>query len=664
MCGIAGFVDTHPGPERQDAQLLQQMCDVIRHRGPDDQGTFTADGAALGMRRLSIIDLSGGHQPIRNEDGTVWVVFNGEIYNYRELRAELAALGHTFYTETDTETIVHAYEQWGEDAFAHLRGMFGIALWDRRSRTLLLARDRVGIKPLHYAARRGRLAFGSEIKSVLASGIVPPALNLDSLDHYLAFLYTPPDATIFQGIEKLRPGHLLRWRDGQMTVRRYWRVPAAESFTGSMEDAVAQLTGILEGAVRSHLVSDVPIGALLSGGIDSSLVVGLMARAAARPIKTFSIGFDEPAFDELEGARRVAHHFSTDHHELVVRPDALSVVDRLVEHFDEPFGDSSAVPTWYVSEMARRYVTVVLSGDGGDELFGGYDRYLPHPRVAAFDRIAGRAGAALAGGIWPLLPHGMTGKNFLRHVAQDPRGRYVESVRFFQPDERRALLSPDVRARLSDGPIDTAQAFARFSAMSWPNQMMAFDLESYLPEDILTKVDRMSMAHSIESRVPLLDHEVVSFAATLPASLKIEGLERKRVLKRVAAGVLPAEVLTRKKQGFGVPIGSWFRSPLRDFVVDTLQSTRARQRGYFQRAFVDRIVREHLSGRRDHTLRLWQLLMFELWHRRYLDGAAPARPNAWGSPIPLNRAALPLKENSVALGTRLTAQEISDPAKH
>ena len=647
MCGIAGFVDPGSDAHRGDGvatATVRQMCDVIRHRGPDDEGVFVADGAALGMRRLSIIDLSGGHQPIRNEDGSVWVVFNGEIYNYRELRAELEGLGHAFYTDTDTETIVHAYEEWGERCFAHLRGMFGIALWNRRTRTLLLARDRMGIKPLHYAERSGSLFFASEIKSILAAGVAP-ALDAPALGHYLSFLYTPPDRSIFSGIVKLPPGHLLRWQDGRASVERYWQIPPAEPFTGTFEDAAERLTAVLGDAVRSHLVSDVPLGALLSGGVDSSLVVGLMARASARPIKTFSIGFDEPEFDELEGARAVARHFATDHHEMVVRPDALSIVHDLVQHFDEPFGDSSAIPTWYVSQMARRHVTVVLSGDGGDELFGGYDRYLPHPRVASFDAIAGAAGRRAAGAAWPLLPHGFRGKNFLRHVAQNARGRYVESVSFFRPDEMDALLTADLRRAIADGDTyDPAARFDRFAALPWPSQMMRFDIETYLPEDILTKVDRMSMAHSIESRVPLLDHEVVSFAASLPSDMKIRDGERKRVLKRAAAAVLPADVLTRRKQGFGVPIGIWFRGRLRDFVTETLQSAQARGRGYFQPRFVDRVVREHASGQRDHTLRLWQLLMFELWHRAYLDAPVPPR-HARGSSLPLSRVCLPQKDN-------------------
>jgi asparagine synthase (glutamine-hydrolysing) len=656
MCGIAGVVDLEgllPG----QSGMVRDMCDVITHRGPDDAGYFAADGVAIGMRRLSIIDIAGGHQPIANEDGSIKVVFNGEIYNYRTLRAELEALGHRFATDTDTETIVHAYEQWGDDGLSRLRGMFGIAIWDGRTRSLVLARDRVGIKPLHYAQRGTRLAFGSEIKSILAAGF-EPELDVRALEHYLAFLYTPPDRSIFQGIQKLPPGHLLRWHDGAITVRQYWQVPVGETFTGTLDDATEQLTAILSDAVASHLVSDVPLGALLSGGVDSSLVVGLMSRASSRPVKTFSIGFDEPEFDELEGARRLARHFATDHHELIVRPDALGVVDRIVEHFDEPFGDSSAVPTWYVSEMARRHVTVVLSGDGGDELFGGYDRYLPHPRVASFDRRFGRTGRAVADAVWPRLPHGVAGKNFLRHVAQDQDARYLESVRFFQPDELGALLSGDVRNSLRHSPATPAgRRFERFASLSPHGRMMAFDMETYLPEDILTKVDRMSMAHSIESRVPLLDHEVVTFAASLPAHMKINGGERKLVLKRAAARVLPAEVLNRRKRGFGVPIGAWFRDSLRSFVVDTLQSTRARQRGYFEAPFVDRMIGEHLRGRRDHTLRLWQLLMFELWHRRYLDGAVNRQPTPAGIPLPLG-SSFPQKDNrSARVPLTLVARE-------
>ena len=625
MCGIAGFVDVdqHACP---DLTVVHRMCEVIRHRGPDDEGMHVEPGVGLGMRRLSIIDLAGGRQPIHNETATVWVVFNGEVYNYRELRAELEANGHCFATASDTETIVHGYEQWGEGVFARLRGMFGIAVWDRATRTLLLARDRAGQKPLHYTELSGRLYFASEIKSLLAAGAVQPRLNPGALDHFLAFLYTPRDTSIFEGVHKLPPGHYLRWRDGRATVHQYWRIAADEPFGGSEQEAVDRLRSVLADAVRSHMVSDVPLGAFLSGGIDSSAVVGLMAESSSRPVQTFSIGFDEPEFDELEHARTVAQHFGTDHHEFVVRPDGLAILDDLVGHFDEPFADSSAIPTWYVSEIARRHVTVVLSGDGGDELFGGYDRYLPHPRVARFDRLplpGLRGAAALA---WPLLPHGVKGKNFLRHVARDANGRYLDSLTFFHADERAALYSHDMRAAVGERAESAlARHFDRFQALPHESRMMRFDFETYLPEDVLTKVDRMSMAHSIESRVPLLDNNVIDFAATLPARFKIRDGRRKHVLKAALETVVPASILSRRKQGFGIPLGTWFRGGLTDVFSDVLDAPATRQRGYFEPAFVKRLLREHMSGDRDHTLRLWQLLVFELWHRQYLDVGVGSR---------------------------------------
>jgi asparagine synthase (glutamine-hydrolysing) len=636
MCGIAGFVEpsTLASPLGLEASgaLVRRMCDVIRHRGPDDEGTRIDAGVALGMRRLSIIDLSTGHQPIHNEDRTVWIVFNGEIYNFRELRIELELAGHRFYTATDTEVIVHAYEQWGRDAIARLRGMFGLAIWDARSRTLLVARDRIGIKPMYYATVNGRLYFGSELKSLLEAPDLPRDLDANALDHYLSFLYTPRDRSIFKSVRKLPPGHLLTWTDGRLAVDQYWQLPVAETFRGSEEDAVRQLRVVLSDAVRSHLMSDVPLGAFLSGGIDSSLVVGLMSEFSSSRVKTFSIGFDEPAFDELDHARRVAVHFGTDHHEFVVKPDGVSILDRLVSHFDEPFADSSAIPTWYVSEMARRHVTVVLSGDGGDELFGGYERYLPHPRVVAFDRYSPRALRRVAGIAAARLPHGTRGKNFLRHVGRDDRGRYLDAIRFFGADEKPALLMPDVLRAIDTLDPETllARRFERFSELPWPSQMMRFDAETYLPEDVLTKVDRMSMAHSIESRVPLLDNQVIEFASTLPASLKIKNGRRKHVLKEVAATLLPRDILNRKKQGFGVPLGTWFCGNLRELFADTLLSPSSLQRGYFQPAFVRRIVDEHLAGTRDHTLRLWQLVVFEKWQQQYVNSfplSSPALPS-------------------------------------
>jgi asparagine synthase (glutamine-hydrolysing) len=640
MCGIAGCAGNVRGgwtrgseDAARDRALVGRMCAAIRHRGPDDEGIHVEAGVALGMRRLSIIDVATGHQPIANEDGTVWVVFNGEIYNYATLRADLMARGHRFSTASDTETIVHAYEEWGENAVTMLRGMFAVALWDSRNRTLLLARDRVGIKPLHYSVVGDRLYFGSEIKSILVRDESLPTLNLEALDHYLSFLYTPRDATIFAGIHKLPPGHVLRWQNGAFQVRQFWQLPADERAPASEAEAVEGLRAVLRDAVRSHLMSEVPLGAFLSGGVDSSLVVGLAAEASSRPVRTFSIGFGEPQYDEMEHARLVASHFGTDHHEFVVTPDALGILDDLITAFDEPFGDSSAIPTWYVSELARRHVTVVLTGDGGDELFGGYDRYLPHPRIASFDRWAGPGARAVAAAVWPRLPHGATGKNFLRRAARNHQGRYLDQIGCFQHDEKDALLTADLRRQMggADAEGQLSRHFGRFRALPWDGQMMHFDFETYLPEDILVKVDRMSMAHSIESRVPLLDNEVVEYAARLPAAAKIRNGRRKHILKAAAAGLVPAQILARRKQGFGVPIDVWFRTSPRHLFADVLLSPRARQRGYFEPRFVERLVREHAAGRRDHAARLWALLVFELWHRRYLDARPdpiPQRPEA------------------------------------
>ncbi len=641
MCGIAGFADGPDARAPLDAStasaLVHRMCDVIRHRGPDDEGVLVEPGVALGMRRLSIIDVSTGRQPIHNEDGTVSIVFNGEIYNFQSLRRELEARGHRFSTATDTEVIVHAYEQWGTGAIGRLRGMFGLALWDRRTQTMIVARDRVGIKPMHYAIAGGRLYFGSEIKSLLCAPDLPRALNPDALDHYLSFLYAPRDASFFAHVRKLPPGHLLTWRDGQLTTAAYWRPAVAEPFAGSEADAVDELESVLMDAVRGHLISDVPLGAFLSGGVDSSLVVALMSRVSGARVKTFSIGFDQPQYDELAFARQVAELYGTDHHEEVVTPDGVSILDTLVSHFDEPFGDASAIPTWYVARLAARHVTVALSGDGGDELFGGYDRYVQDARVAAIDRCAPAAVRRVASLVSARLPHGATGKRFLRHVGESERGRYLDAVGFFNADDKTGLYSDGLRAQLA--PVDperrAAALFDRYAGLPWASQMMRFDVETYLPEDILTKVDRTSMAHSIESRVPLLDNAVVDFALTIPAAMKIRNGRRKHVLKRVAARMLPDRLIDRRKQGFGVPLDVWFRGQLRELFADTLLSPRALQRGYFDPAFVTRIVREHVDGRRDHALRLWQLVVFERWHEQYVDPLS-------GSFLPISARAVPL----------------------
>jgi asparagine synthase (glutamine-hydrolysing) len=641
MCGIAGFIessDVHePLREEEARALVHQMCRTIRHRGPDDEGVLVEPGVALGMRRLSIIDVSTGRQPIDNEDGSVSIVFNGEIYNFPELRKTLEAAGHRFYTHTDTEVIVHAYEQWGHAAFAKLRGMFGLAIWDRRTRRLVIARDRVGIKPVHYASAGGRLYFGSEIKSILCAPDLPRDLNPAALDHYLSFLYGPRDASFFAHIRKLPPGHTLTWQNGRVTIEQYWQPGTDESFRGTDADAVEQLQHVLTGAVRAHLLSDVPLGAFLSGGIDSSVVVALMSQVSGGRVKTFSIGFDQPQYDELTFARQVAAHYATDHYEDVVTPDGIAILDTLVSHFDEPFGDASAIPTWYVSQLASKHVTVTLSGDGGDELFGGYDRYLQDPRVAAIDRYAPPAIRHVAGMVAQTLPQGAKGKRFLRHIANSERGRYVDAVGFFNADDKRELYSPDLQSVL---PASTPEqrvlaVFDRYAHLPWASQMMRFDIETYLPEDILTKVDRTSMAHSIESRVPLLDNDVIDFALTLPAAMKIRNGRRKHVLKEVAARLLPASLVDRRKQGFAVPLDVWFRGNLGELFSDTLLSARAVARGYFEPRYIRQLISEHLDGRRDHALRLWQLVVLERWHEQYVDPLS-------GTFLPMYSRAIPL----------------------
>ena len=641
MCGIAGFVESSdvrsPFSRERAAALVHEMCQSIRHRGPDDEGMLVEPGLAFGMRRLSIIDVATGHQPIHNEDRSVSIVFNGEIYNFQELRRDLDARGHRFYTGTDTEVIVHAYEQWGLAALAKLRGMFGLALWDRRTRTMVIARDRVGIKPLHYASIAGRLYFGSEIKSLLCAPDLPRDLNAGALDHNLSFLYAPADASFFTHIRKLPPGHVLTWRDGRATIASFWQPGLDETFTGTAADAVDELKRVLIDAVRAHLISDVPLGAFLSGGIDSSLVVAMMSRVSGSRVKTFSIGFDQPQYDELKYARQVAERYDTDHHEDVVTPDGIAILDTLVSHFDEPFGDASAIPTWYVSQLAAKHVTVTLSGDGGDELFGGYDRYLQDPRVAAIDRYAPPAVRRVAGLVSSRLPHGAKGKRFLRHLAETERGRYIDAVGFFNADDKSGLYSEGLRARLSgDDPERRAlKIFDRYAELPWVSQMMRFDIETYLPDDILTKVDRTSMAHSIESRVPLLDNDVIDFALTLPAALKIRNGRRKHVLKEVAAQFLPVGLIDRRKQGFAVPLDIWFRGSLRELFSDTLLSPRALQRGYFEPAFIRRLVQEHVGGVRDHALRLWQLVVLERWHQQYVDPSL-------GTFLPLGVHSVPL----------------------
>jgi asparagine synthase (glutamine-hydrolysing) len=642
MCGIFGEVRYEAGAGRPVGPAL----DAMRHRGPDASGEWSDGTCALGHRRLAIIDLSeAGRQPLGNEDGTVQVTFNGEIYNFAALRKELRGVGHRFRTRTDTEVIVHAYEQWGTRCVDRLRGMFAFAVWDQRRRRLFLARDRVGKKPLFYTRQADRFLFASELQGLLADPAVPREVDFASLDTYLSYGYIPAPASAFLGVAKLPPAHWLTLdlRPGGPDVRveRYWALEYGPKLRLSEAEACEALREALTEAVRLRMVSDVPLGAFLSGGIDSSIVVGLMAQLSDRPVKTFSIGFEEAAFNELDHARRVAERWGTDHHPLVIRPDALAVVGMLARHFGEPYADSSAVPTYFVSQITREGVTVALNGDGGDESFAGYERYLAHRLAGRIGRVPGlrRTASALA----RLLPDSTDpcnrvrkARRFLGSLHQPMETRYGCWLTYFRPEAKERLYSEAFREQAGPtaGRPWLESLFAEAEGLDPVDASMSVDVRSYLPFDLLVKVDITSMANSLEARSPLLDHEVMELAARLPARYKLIGRTSKYLLKRAFADLLPSENVSRRKMGFGVPVGGWFRGLLRGLLRDSLLSGRATARGYFRPAEVSRLVNLHLEGRADHTFQLWNLLMLELWHREVLESPLPAGPpSAAPSPV-------------------------------
>ncbi|MET0648481.1 MAG: asparagine synthase (glutamine-hydrolyzing) [Pyrinomonadaceae bacterium] len=628
MCGIAGFVgETGFGLEGR-REVLGRMLRVITHRGPDEDGALVEGQAAIGMRRLSIIDLAGGHQPLSGCDPRLQIVFNGEIYNFRELKKDLEARGHRFHTNSDTEAIVHAYEEFGAACVERLRGMFGFALWDARDDSLFVARDRVGKKPLYYARTpRGALVFGSELKCLLAHPEVGRETNAEALDAYLTWGYVPDPLSVFEGVEKLLPGHHLTFKDGELKIEEYWDFPQEEGGSRREEDYLEELRALLDESVRVRLVADVPLGAFLSGGVDSSAVVGLMARNSDRPVKTFSIGFNEDSYDELKYARVAARHFQTEHHEFVVTPDICSVVDELAWHFDEPFADSSAIPTYVVSKLAREHVKVVLSGDGGDELFAGYTRYVVDRRRGGFERLPRFVREGLMQPAARLMPHGARGRNFIHDVAYDALERYLESVSVFTRLMKTELYTEEFR-RLAG---DESRAPAAFRAVAERapsgdalDRLLYLDSKTYLPGDILVKVDRMSMAASLEARTPLLDHKLIEFVGRIPSSLKMKGLVTKHIFKAAVRDLVPSEILDRPKQGFGVPIEQWINRQLRDRVRGTLTEPRTLRRGVTDPNYVTVMLDEHERGRRDHSTRLWALFMLELWHRTFVDDGGAA----------------------------------------
>lgn len=616
MCGIAGFIDkTYYSDDAE--QVLDRMCKVIRHRGPDEQGTWTDNGVALGMRRLSIIDLSGGHQPIFNEDQSVLVVFNGEIYNYQSLKQQLQARGHHFATNSDTEVIVHAYEEYGDECVTHLRGMFVFALWDRKRQRLLAARDRFGKKPFNYYWDGQRLVFGSEIKSLLEANI-PREVDPIALDEYLVYRYVPTPLTLFKNVKKLPAAHVLIYENGQISTKRYWELPFTVTNQDDEATSLERIRSLLREAVQIRLMSEVPLGAFLSGGIDSSVVVGFMSQLLSQPVKTFSIGFEEDTYSELPYARKVAQHFHTDHHEFIVKYDLVSALPQLVWAFDEPFGDSSMLPTYYVSKMAREHVTVVLSGDGGDEIFGGYQQYRREYQIQRVPPLA----RSLLSHASEFMPDGMRGKQRLATWRKDYGTRSIESFMLFPDYARIELYTPEFYEQVCDHrPFERhLKLYRAVSHLDATAAMQYVDAHTYLTDDIMVKVDKTSMLNSLETRAPLLDHVLAEYVTSLRPNVRMHHGTQKHLLKKIAAEMLPVEVLNRPKQGFSIPLTQWFRNDMNSYAHDVLSSTRARERGIFQPQFLQRLLQTDGTTRlANHSQALWTLLCLELWFQTYMD---------------------------------------------
>ncbi|HEY2433355.1 MAG TPA: asparagine synthase (glutamine-hydrolyzing) [Vicinamibacterales bacterium] len=623
MCGIAGRVNFR-SERPPDAHTVRRMCDLIAHRGPDGSGVVVDGFAALGHRRLAVIDLTeAGAQPMASDDGRLWVTFNGEIYNFLELRARLEALGHRFRSESDTEVILAAYRQFGVECVKHLSGMFAFALWDAGRRRLFAARDRAGKKPFYYREDADGLAFASEPKAFLAEPSFVPSPDPTALSHYLTYQYVPTPMSAFAGVQRLPPAHYLVAEQGRTSVHRYWTL-SYKTTPRSEGEAVEELRGLFRSAVQARLISDVPLGAFLSGGIDSGSVVALMAELGSGPVKTFSIGFEEKRFDELEYARLVATRYATDHHEFVVRPDAVSILPKLVWHYNEPFADSSAIPTFILSELTRRHVTVALNGDAGDENFAGYDRYRAAVLAGRFDRLPGaakRAAQRLAS-LAPGAPsRSLLGRarRFFGAIGDDPRRRYVRWMSHFDDRLKRELCRPEFAAAGIDSGEILLQQYQASDAPDFVDATLDVDVHNYLPDDLLVKVDIATMAFGLEGRSPLLDHHLMEFAASLPASLKLRGNSQKYIFKQAVGPLLPRAILERPKMGFGVPLEAWFRGDLKDLAYDVLLSRQLRERGYFQETVIRRLLDEHTRGERAWHYQLWNLLVLELWHRTFID---------------------------------------------
>ena len=619
MCGICGVAggDTAAGRE-----LVGRMCAAMVHRGPDDEGITQLDGVTLGMRRLSIIDIEGGHQPMHNEDSTVWVIQNGEIYNHIELRDLLLASGHTFNTQSDTEVLVHGYEQWGEDMVERLNGMFAFAVLDRRRGSVLLARDRMGIKPLHYAIDGRRLVFASELKALLRDPALRRGIDPAALDQYLAHEFVPSPASIVRGIDKLQPAQTLTWslKDGTHRLRRYW-TPELGVGDGrrrvqeNLQEESERLRAVLRESVRKELISDVPLGVFLSGGIDSSAVAAMMTQLGG-DVKSFSVGFADRSFDESSHARKVAQFLGTEHHELTLEPDMLlGLIPKLPSLLDEPLGDASIIPTYLLSEFTRRHVKVALGGDGGDELFAGYPTMQAHRLASYYLRAPRVLREGLVEPVVRRLPvsrgnlsFDFRAKRFVDGARYPVAERHQRWMGSFGAEERKALLSRDAWHEVEVGEVRYTDPL---------NQVLMLDMRFYLENDILVKLDRASMMASLEGRVPLLNNDFVEYAPRLPMNMKLRGMRSKFLLKRALRGLLPDSILNRPKKGFGIPVAHWFRGPLKEQMLSVLSPERIAREGYFDATVVARLISDHLAGRRDNRKQLWTLFAFEMWHEGY-----------------------------------------------
>lgn len=625
MCGICGLIHQKKEHPVEFADV-QKMCDAMKHRGPDDEGQYVFENVGLGMRRLSIIDLSTGRQPIFNEDRSMVIIFNGEIYNHQSIRRELQSKGHIFTTKTDTEAIIHAYEEWGVDCLHKLNGMFGFAIWDSRKHRLFIARDRIGVKPLYYYRDAQQFVFASELKAIVRLTSVPKEIEPKALDTFLTFEYIPSPLSIFKNIYKLPAGHWLLYHEGEMTIRQYWHL-AYQRSTADARALEHQLEELLEDAVKIRLMSDVPLGAFLSGGLDSSSVVAMMSRHSSEPVKSFSIGFDESSYNELPYARAVAEKYHTEHFEEIIRPDATSLTEKILWMLDEPFGDFSVFPTFLVSEMARKNVTVVLSGDGGDELLAGYDSYLAQRLAVKYNALPSFLRKTTIEPIINALPPTEKKKGLINRAKRFIEGarlpahlQHVRWMIFLQQAEKELLYSKDFRNGLNgyDAFGFIEEYFAQVTSNDPLDQQEYVDIKTYLVDDILVKVDRMSMANSLEARVPFLDYRFVEFAATIPSDFRLRGKRTKYILKSALRDELPLKIIERGKEGFSIPIKNWLKAELKPMMMSVLSEQNIKDKGFFDPLFVSRLVDEHIQGQENHSHRLWALIVFHMWYELYM----------------------------------------------